>query len=267
MARRRRSSKTDQAAVRQFIEWTQQLADDQIAQSLPVRRDMVTLLTYLRDNRIRGTRNTGNLTLKAVRDITSRFVHPLQLDHTIGDHTYRLRSEDDVWPLVFLHILAHRSGLLVGGPSRIWELTSSGEAFLNVPSPVQVWVMFVTWWRQVNWTIAFPFIGLAEELPPRFRAITLAHLLSLPVDTPVLFVPFADKLIQEAGLRWRAPDMTGSQLSLHSAVERMIIDILVSFESVEAEYQDRPMGVGTIPELVAFQVTPFGRGLLESVEA
>ena len=266
MARRRRSSKTDQAAVSQFIEWTQQLEEDQIAQSLPVRRDMVTLLTYLRDNRIRGTTNTGNLTLRAVRDITSRFVHPPQLDHTIGDHTYRLRSEDDVWPLVFLHLLAHRSGLLMGGPSRIWELTSNGVAFLNVPAPVQVWVMFVTWWRQVDWTIAFPFTGLAGELPPRFRAITLAHLLSLPVATPVLFVPFADKLIQETGLRWRASNMTGSQRSLHLAVERMIIDTLVSFESVEAEYQDRPVGAGTIRELAAFQITPFGRGLLKSVE-
>jgi len=226
---------------------------------------MVALLTYLRDNRIRGTASTGNLTLKAVREVTSRFVHPPQLDHTIGDHTYRLRSEDDVWPLVFLHTLAYMSGLLVGGPSQRWELTSGGAAFLNAPPPAQVWIMLLTWWKQVNWTIAFPFAGLGEDLPPHFREITLAQLLSLPVGTPIPFEPFADRLIQDTGLTWGATDLTSARMLLHAAIHRMIISVLTSFESVEPVYQDRPLGAGTISDLVAFQITPFGRGLLESV--
>ena len=47
----------------------------------------------------------------------------------------------------------------------------------------------------------------------------------------------------------------------------MVISILFSFGGIEPEYQDKPLGAGTIQELVAFQITPFGRGLLESVEA
>jgi len=265
LARRRRSSRRELAAVRRFIETTQQLADNQIAHALPLRRDMVTLLTYLRDNRVRGTTSTGNLTLKAVREVTARFVHPPQLDHTIGDHTYRLRSEDDVWPLVFLHALAYMSGLLVGGPSRPWELTSNGAKFLNVPPPVQVWMMFNTWWTQMDWIMAFPIGGLGEDLPPRFGEITLAHLLSLPVGTPVPFEPFADRLIQETGLTWRAPKATSPRTLLHGAIRRMVINVLTSFEGAEPEYRDKPLGAGTIRELVAFQITPFGRGLLESV--
>jgi len=227
---------------------------------------MVTLLTYLRDNQVRGTKSTGNLTLKAVREVTSCFVHPPQLDRTIGDHTYRLRSEDDVWPLVFLHTVAYMGGLLGGGPSQLWELTSNGEVFLNAPAPAQVWIMFIAWWRQVNWTIAYPFAGLGEDLPPRFREITLAHLLALPVGTPVPFEPFADRLIEETGLTWTAPDMTSARILLHGAIHRMVIGVLISFEGVEREVEDRPLGAGTISELVAFQITPFGRGLLESVE-
>ena len=266
MASGRKTPRTNTAAVQRFIEWTQQLADDQIVQALPMRHDMLALLTYLRDHRVRGTRSTGNLTLKAVRDIAARFVHPPRLDNTIGDRTYRLRSEDDVWDLVFLHTLAFLSGLLVGGPSKRWELTPSGAAFLTVPPPVQIWLMFTTWWTQVNWAIAFPLTGLGENLPSRFEEITLAHLLSLPVGTPIPFEPFADRLIQETHLKWRAPDVTSAQRILHSAVQRMIIDILSSFEAVETEYQDRPLGIGTIEELVAFQITLLGRGLLESVE-
>ena len=126
--------------------------------------------------------------------------------------------------------------------------------------------MFLTWWTQVNWTIAFPVVGLGEDLPPRFREITLTHLLSLPVGTPVPFESFADRLIQETGLTWTAPDMTGVRILLHGAIRRMVIDVLISFESVEREVEDRPLGAGTISELATFQITPFGRGLLESVE-
>jgi hypothetical protein len=89
----------------------------------------------------------------------------------------------------------------------------------------------------------------------------------LPVDIRIPFEPFADRLIQETRLKWTAPDMTYARMSLHGAIRRMVIDILADFEVVEPEYQDKPLGSGTIQELVAFQITPFGKGLLESLGA
>jgi hypothetical protein len=56
-------------------------------------------------------------------------------------------------------------------------------------------------------------------------------------------------------------------VSLHGAVRRMVIGILAGFGAVESEYQDKPLGRGTTRELVAFRVTPFGQGLLESLGA
>jgi hypothetical protein len=53
---------------------------------------MVMILTYLRDHRVIGTQTTGNLPLKAIREVTSCFVHPPVLDSTIGEHTYRLKG-------------------------------------------------------------------------------------------------------------------------------------------------------------------------------
>jgi len=47
----------------------------------------------------------------------------------------------------------------------------------------------------------------------------------------------------------------------------MVIGILADFEVVESEYQDKPLGRNTIQELVAFQITPFGKGLLESLRS
>jgi hypothetical protein len=115
--------------------------------------------------------------------------------------------------------------------------------------------------------MAYPFTGMGEGLPSHFQQITLTHLLSLPVETRVSFEPFADKLIQEAGLEWTSEDPTFHQMALHGAVGRMVIDILTKFQAMEAEYQDEPLGKGTIRKLAAFQVTPFGRDLLASLAA
>ncbi len=260
--------KTAEAAARSLSDWMQQVKGDQAdqAEALPLRRDMVTLLTYVRDNRVTGTQSTGNLPLKAVREVTACFVHPPELDTTIGDRTFRLRSEDDVWPLYFLHTLAQVGGLLEGGRARRWRLTPDGARFLAASPPIQVWILFTFWWERVNWLIAYPFEGMGESLPPRFEEITLAHLLSLPAETRIPFEPFADRLIQETGLKWTAPNMTSARMLLHGSIQRMVIGILAAFEVVESEYQDKPLGRGTTRELVAFQITSLGKGLLESLE-
>ena len=269
MPNKKQPFKAAEAAAHRLNAWMRQVKSDEVAraEALPLRRDMVALLTYLRDNRVTGTQSTGNLPLKAVREVAARFVHPPQLAQTIGDQTFRVRSEDDVWPLYFLHTLANVGGLLEGGSSRRWRLTPDGEKFLTASPPTQVWILLAFWWERVNWLIAFPFAGIGEDLPPRFTEITLAHLLSLPANTHIPFEPFADRLIQETGLKWTAPDMTYARMLLHSAVQRMVIGILADFEVVETEHQDKPLGSGTIQELVAFQITPFGKGLLESLKA
>jgi len=259
MPRDQSSFQSTGAAVRRLTRWTQR------AQELPLRRDMVTLLTYVRDNRVTGTQSTGNLTLKAVREVTARFVHPPQLDATIGDRTYRLRTEYEVWPLYFLHTLAQVGGLLVGGRARRLRLTPEGARFLLASPPMQVWVLLVYWWTYVNWLIAYPFEGMGEDLPPRFEEITLARLLSLPVGERVPFEPFADRLIQATGLTWTVAGSPFTRTLLHGAISSMIVDVLADFGALEREYQDRLLGRMMSRDLVAFRVTPFGRGLLESL--
>jgi len=61
--------------------------------------------------------------------------------------------------------------------------------------------------------------------------------------------------------------MTYARMSLHSAVRRMVIEIPAGFGVVVAEYEEKPLGRGTTRELVAFRVTPFGKGLLEALGA
>lgn len=49
---------------------------------------------------------------KVVREVTSLFDDPSEFDTKIGNRIYKLRSEADVWPLYFLHILAEVGGLV-----------------------------------------------------------------------------------------------------------------------------------------------------------
>ena len=247
--------------------WLSQMTPEQLAQAeaLPLRRDMLTLLTYLRDNKVTTTQVAAHLPLKAVREITERFVNPPALERQIGGTVYPLRSEKDIWPLYFLHILADGNGLISGGPARRLRLTAAGEQFLMVIPPVQVWSMLSTWWQRVNWLVAFPVIGMGDRLPRGFQSAVLHALLALPVDQPVSFDRFANGLMKTTGYRWSKPDLEQAEFMMRSGIRRIVIDILDDFECVALTYREEPLGAGTIQQLDTFSVTPFGRGLLKAV--
>jgi len=159
----------------------------QQAETLPLRRDMVTLLSFVRDTKVIGTQSTGNMPLKAVRQVTACFVYPPKLEFTIGNHTYHLRSEQELWPLFFLHILAEVGGLLKTARARRWQLTAQGRRFLNTDPMLQVSFLLAVWWYKVNWIVAFPVVGMGMELPLFFQAVTLDSLRALPIGSSVSF--------------------------------------------------------------------------------
>lgn len=162
-----------------------------------MRRDLVTFLNYLKEKRSVGTQSTGNLPLKAVLEICGQFVNPSVLDENIGGKVCKLRGDEDVWQLFYLHMLANTGGLVTGGQARTWKLTSSGKAFLNALPPLQLGFMLDVWWHYEDWRIAFPVSGLSQGLPVNFRKIVLKRLLELPVGKSIVYEPFADQLIKE----------------------------------------------------------------------
>lgn len=247
--------------------WLQTLPEEhrQIAEELPLRRDVVTLLSYLRDHKVTGTQSTGNLPLKAVYEICSRFVDPPQLEEAIGEHVYRVRSETEVWSLHFRHILAAVGGLVTGGLSRRWKLTPLGERFLVAPAPLQVWLLLVTWWTQTNWAIAAPYSFEDGYMPPGFSRLVLKRLLELPLEEPVSFKRFADRLIEDSRMVWAIQDQESARHILRSIVERTVIKPLVDFGILQTEYQPHKTLGTDFPQLSTFQITPFGKGLLEAI--
>jgi hypothetical protein len=132
---------------------------------------------------------------------------------------------------------------------------------------LQAPLLLAVWWHRVNWLVAYPFAGMGRALPYFFPQATLASLRSLPTGTDVPFEEFADGLIGHTGLRWTAQDRTFATTALRGSIQRMVIDVLADFGALTGRYQEEPLGKGTISELVAFEITPWGAALLEAVAA
>ena len=247
--------------------WPQTLPDDQqaVAENLALRLDMVTLLTYLRDNKVTGTQSTGNLSLKAVHEICARFANPPKLEEAVGEHVYRVRSETEVWPLYFRHVLASVGGLAVGGLGRRWKLTPLGERFLAAPAPLQVWLLCAIWWTKTNWAIASPYSFEDGYMPAGFARLTLKHLLDLSPGDLAAFEPFADRMIEDSRLVWPIQDQDSARRILRGIIERIVINPLVDFGILQAEYEPHKTLGAEFRELSAFRITPFGKGLLEAI--
>lgn len=164
--------------------WPQTVSEEdrRVAEELPLRRDMISLLVYFRDNKVTGTPSTGNLPLKAVREVCASFVNPPPLETSIGETIYPVRSEIEVGPLFFLHILVSVGGMATGGMGKPWKLTPLGEHFLTEAAPKQVWYLLAVWWTQVNWAVSFSYGIPGGQMPPGFNSIVLKHLLALPTD-------------------------------------------------------------------------------------
>jgi hypothetical protein len=235
------------------------------AEKLALRRDMITLLTFVRDKKVVGTQSTGNMPLKVIRELTANFTNPPIPDTNIGNRIYKLRTEEDVWQLYFLHILGEVGGLLQTPRARQWRLTSVGKKFLQTPSLIQLWYLLMIWWHRVNWLVAYPIQGMGESLPPFFNIHTIDSLNKTPVNRRINFEEFADKLIKKAGLTWISQDTTHHAMFLRSSIKRMVIDILTSFGMAEPEYQEKPLGKGKMFELVAFKINDLGKVLLEAM--
>jgi hypothetical protein len=248
--------------------WLQDISKENqvMAEELPLRQDMITLLTYLRENKVTGTQSTGNLPLKAVHEICSKFVNPPKLEERVGERVFRIRSESEVWPLYFRHLLASVGGLVMGGLGRRWKLTSHGEGFLAASAQQQVWLLLVTWWTQINWAIASPFGYDDGYMPDGFSRLTLKRLLKLPLEELTPFEAFADQMIKEAGLIWPIQNQDNAHHILQKIIEWTVIDPMGDFGILKTVHiPHRTLGA-EFHELSSFQITPFGKRLLEAID-
>jgi len=248
--------------------WLQALSEEQNkpADDLPLRRDVVTLLTYLRDHKVTGTQSTGNFPLKDVYAVCAQFVHPPKMEEIIWKTTYRVRSEDEVWPLKFTHILASISGLITGGLGRRWKLTRLGEDYLSAGPASQAWQLAAAWWIRGNWATATSHSFAYGYVPRRFTQTALQLLLDLPTGEPTAFDAFADRLIAESGLVYPVSDQEYARRSLHATIHQILVDPLTDLGLLNTEYRASEILGADFPEPASLLVSPMGRTFLAEIQ-
>jgi hypothetical protein len=228
---------------------------------------MVAFLDYLRDHKVTGTTSTGNLPLKAVAEVAAAFVDPPPMEIRLGNSVYPIRSEEEVWPVYFVHILSNGAGLIMGGAGRRWCLTTRGEQYSSAPEDVQVRVLLMAWWYWIDWTIATRYGIFDEVFSSRFPQSAQTLLKEINVGQRVDYEPFVERLVKEIGLRWRGEGEESDTVReyVNSSLERMLIEPLESLGMLSGQREkdkDQPF---RWEKLKAFFLTPFGRMLLHTL--
>lgn len=245
-------------------EWTKNLSeeDKDIAESLPFRQDLVTMLNYIKQHRVKGTQATGNFPLKHIRAMTSKFVNPPELDHKIGDRVYKLRTEDEVPYLVFLHNFANIAQLILGGEGLEWEVSYPGERFLERRPEEQVWYMISNWFGRINWYYWYPWMDYYALIPHNeFQNLIIELLLSYSADSEMKI----KRLIED--LDKRSPNWIKFSGNIDQSRYKKYFLIYVVLEPmnnlgiVNMEGEDFPVSPNSFA--FNFKVTNFGKRILE----
>jgi hypothetical protein len=119
---------------------------------------------------------------------------------------------------------------------------------------------------KANWAIAVPYLD-DEDLPYDYSSLTLEQLMELSVGKPITFEHFADQMIKKSGLQWDSPNKDNASRTLHSIIERTLVDPLADFGALQKEYVPHEILGEEFQQLSSFQITPFGKGLLKAINA
>ena len=102
-------------------------------------------------------------------------------------------------------------------------------------------------------------------MPPEFSQLALKRLLELPSGETASFEQFADRMIEDSRMVWPTENQDNARRILHSIIERTVINPLVDFGILQTEYEPHKTLGADFPQLSTFQITPFGKGLLEAI--
>lgn len=237
--------------------WTESLSKDlkAAAAALPLRRDMVTLLVYLAENKVKGTKARGNFPRKHIRAITADFVDPPRLDMVIGNSVWKLQSEDEVQDLLRYHLLACIAGLILGGENLPWELLPQGEVFLSLPSEGQVWYLARVWFREFNWFYEYDDQGVFET--SKLKAQIITFFTSYPIGKDIPIAKVTRDFANMQGITYTDADIR----ELKYFLQRTVIQPLGTFgiiELIESNPEDF-----FLSEIKAIRVTKLGHQILK----
>jgi hypothetical protein len=246
-------------------DWTHSIKSEErvAARELPLRRDMVNLLSYLREHNVKGTKATGNFPLKHVRAISAAFVNPLVLDKRIGDRVYKLRSEDDVLSFKRLHILACVAGLIHGGENMCWVLLEQGEVFLSLTPEEQVWYLVKTWFRKYNWL--YEYYSEIEANLHVLKKVVVETLSGYPSRTDISMTELVSDIRARLVMDFGGSDIDSERDRWRRFVEKVVVNPLADFGLLERVEGIEYIGSYEFSVLKAIRLTNLSPRLLHQL--
>jgi hypothetical protein len=232
------------------------------AEELPLRKDVVAFLGYLRENKVTGTTSRGNLPLKHVAAVAAGFVDPPAMEIRFGSHAYPVRSEDEVWPVYFVHMLANGANLITGGPGRRWRLTERGVQYFNASPVVQVRILLAGWFFQADWTLTLAYDIFGGSLPSWVPQSVLYLLREIEGGQRAEYNRFIDRLIEKVGWRLEGDRAEEMRKELGLSMERMVVRPLEAMGIMTGERVKDEESPFPREKLAAFSLTHFGMMLL-----
>jgi hypothetical protein len=190
------------------------------------------------------------------------FVDPPALEIRLGAHAYPVRSEDEVWPVYFVHMLANGANLIAGGPGRRWRLTERGVQYLTASAVVQVRTLLAGWFFRADWNLTLAYDIFGGSLPSWVPQSVLYLLREIEDGQRAEYDRFIDRLIEKVGWRLEGERAQEMREELGLSMERMLIQPLESMGVLNGERVKDKVSPFPREKLVAFSLTHFGAMLL-----
>ncbi len=244
---------------------TLQNRDLEKIKNLPLIRDVNTLLTYLQNNKVTGTSTMGNLSQKAVREISALMVNPPTLEIKIGKYTQKLKNELEVWPVYFVHLMAYWAELIEGGKGKVWQLTEKGRTFLETPPAEQLHNLFCGWWFHGNWLTIRIRYSRITYLPPYFPKIVHFLLTSTTSSKTFERIDFCEQVMEALGFVKELIRSKHDFEMICYEIEEMIIRPLEELGFIVGNHTEIAKYGEIYKELIDFQLSGFGREALRTM--
>ncbi|MCX6055589.1 MAG: plasmid pRiA4b ORF-3 family protein [Chloroflexi bacterium] len=239
--------------------------DRESMHQLPLRRDAVSLVTYIKEHKVKGTNSTGNLSQKAVQDIAALLVTPPVMKYEFQTLTIEYKNEDDIQSIYDIHLFVYLADLIDGCRGRLWTTTDKGEKFLISSSEEQLFILFTAWWFKGNWS-DFRVRGQVKDgFEIRFLDIALNALLELSCEIPVNYSIFVKRILELSGVTLRAQDMESGFSQLENQFGMDIIDPLESFAVLSTERKEKRHQFD-FAKIETVRLTEMGKKILHSLK-
>jgi hypothetical protein len=233
---------------------------------LPVRRNVLKLLRHLRKEKVKGTPRLGNFPVAHVKKLALEFEDLRPAEAWQAGAVARVRSEDEIWPVFYIHMLAVGLGLIEGGPESQWVVTPLAETFEAASPATQTAMLFTVWWLALDWGQAYPSDGLVLDFNFGMRKWLTAELLATGENEFVTLKALVAKFAQLPDLQegWFGENFLAAEFLRelpHTALYR-----LADFGGLEIKEDVLSTPTGDTHSLVSIRLTSLGRDLLGAMK-